>query len=388
MKILSNVALAAMAAVALASCQKNEVISGTGTVDNGAIDFTTYTGPILRGTVKSGTQFNDGDAFKVFGYTGTETIFDGVDVTKGADGWSYDKEKFWDASQTYNFRAIHPGALGVSGTEGFTPSFSMKEGKVEVDLPAEASKHQDLTYAVAMGVKSTNRDGSQEGARSTGHVKLNFKHAMAQLNFKAKVDASAKYGSITVKSIEICNLDKKGTFTYPASNGADGTWTLDKSAPNNRSNFPADLDSKEVKATKGEEAVVVSNVNNPMLLIPQAANKWDVEAQPVKKISEMKNYDEKKVYAKIVVMFKDKEDKVIKYGDNTDKDGYTTILMPFDLTLTAGRNHTITFVFGKKDSKGGGAGYDEDGNKIADDDIISFEATLTDFVTDDGGMTL
>jgi hypothetical protein len=140
-----------LAVAALASCQKNEIISTVGgpaiAFENAFVDKATKADPST--TTASITDF------EVWGYMDSETgiVFNEELVSKSGSNWTYADTQYWVPGKSYTFHAVNPtdnDDVTVNVTEGtadvVTIDFVNTDGTVDllydtksVNVPAESS---------------------------------------------------------------------------------------------------------------------------------------------------------------------------------------------------------------------------------------------------------
>lgn len=179
------------AIVALSSCTKDEVLNVN---ENRVISFESHVNKNTRAvdnTTKAGLQ-----NFYVYGYhTGSaELIFNGKEVTKSGEGWTYTDPVEWTANDYYF------GAYATANTSGtITSSFANKA------LTMSATNDNDLIAAVAYVQKKDDL--------SYNTVGLNFKHMLAKVKFTFTNSNSTKYDMV-VSNLSLIDTKQKGTCTY------------------------------------------------------------------------------------------------------------------------------------------------------------------------------
>ncbi len=217
--------LAAVTAVALSSCSKNEVCVNPADAAN-AIGFSTYVGSATKATAE--TTFENKDVFAIKAYYTAQKEITATDVklasfvdnqiveTDGTD-WNYSPIKYWpnNTGDKVSFFAVTdatsaaPATLNVSGT---ATSFTI------------AGPATDIMIASALNV--TKQDAA---------VSFVFQHTMAQLNFTAKLAKALLTDSETddettvkVKSLTVdygtAKIAGNGTFTYDNTTVNSGSW--------------------------------------------------------------------------------------------------------------------------------------------------------------------
>lgn len=121
-----------------------------------------------------------------------------VTVSKNDGKWSYFPQVKWPPGEEVSFYGYMPqqGVYADISPSGHT-------------LDYECSGTDDLQYALTPAV-----------TRSSGTVNLNFRHALARVEFNlACADSDIK---ILVNTLSIHGIIKESTFTYPASSTAIG----------------------------------------------------------------------------------------------------------------------------------------------------------------------
>ena len=247
MKINNNIkimkkyfAIAALAALALASCGKNDVPETTGN----AISFNTYSATATRanGSFVSGTDFSSvAAADQIIGvyawntgatawadYTMTKPNFfsadNGVAVTLQGNGGTasatYDPVRYWPTDKANNkltFFAYYPhtskaSGLTVNDDAAAIPTF---------EFTVQDAAADQVDFMVADPVADQTYDSN---TADKGTVPFVFKHKLTQV--KVYVKLSAEYAGATVKldSLAFSGLKNKGTYTYDAT-AAISNWS-------------------------------------------------------------------------------------------------------------------------------------------------------------------
>lgn len=271
-------ACAALFGMSFISCTNNdEEMTGASQGVKEAISFNT---PITRGTPIA----EDGETamgnFKVWGYYGStvtatgataNAIYMGGDASTGvtvtyADSkWGYSPLAYWPGD-ALNFVACGP----IDATEITAYAASSAEGTASltatVAIPADVNNQKDIMMGAATA--------------SSGTAGLAFKHALSQIQFKAKL-ASADITSAVVNSIQIVNVKGAGTVTYTsagtpsaaATGSANASYTLATNVANDEL-----VDQSTPIVTSAESAVMLSATDGKLMLMPQAITAWDGEA--------------------------------------------------------------------------------------------------------------
>lgn len=194
MKKLFIIGLAAMG-LALTACNSDETVE---MAKGNAIGFKTFVNNSTRAATDVTTESLD--AFKVWGLMNKEgktgTPFDGKDVKKGTDGWSYNTPVYWEKGYAYSFVALAP-----NNAYTFTaPTVINTWGSLTFDNGAGET---DLIYATA----------KQETVAGNGcppAVNLTFNHMLSRVRFQFKngmLDGSV----LTVSNVKINDAYTSGT---------------------------------------------------------------------------------------------------------------------------------------------------------------------------------
>lgn len=239
---------AATAVALLSSCSKNEVFENRS--GNNAIQFGTYTAkPTKASGLVADNVFPDGGKMGVFGYYTGSAAWDGTAspnfmynqlVTKSGSAYTYSPTKYWPNSDAdhITFFAYYPyDAAGLSWKDHTDPAPAAYSNE-SVDLPlaamdiqADAKDQVDFMYATVKD--QTKTEGNDP-------VQFTFKHALTQVNLKAKLAAelvkdngASSNTTVAVTGIKLKNIYKSGTMdmagntpAWTASNPADFTVVL------------------------------------------------------------------------------------------------------------------------------------------------------------------
>lgn len=186
----------------LGACTNDEVIDVKQT---GSIDLR----PLIENSTRAtATTVANLGSFKVDVLKGTET-YGAMTVTGSDNGtkWTTSPLTYWpsNASQQLDFYAYAPTTTSnvtINGTDkkitSYTPSTTVSDQK-------------DLVIAYNTGTKAANEASG---------VPLLFKHALSQIEVKAKcANANMKVEIIGVKVVSVA---KDGTFTFPAAKTESG----------------------------------------------------------------------------------------------------------------------------------------------------------------------
>lgn len=111
-----------------------------------------------------------------------------------------DVERYWPES-ALNFCAIANNDENTFTYDGTNP------GKVSFTVNSDVASQKDLLYAVANNVSKSTNDGV---------VKLNFRHALSQVVFRARKENQNIH--VVIKGISVGGVKNAGTYTLPSEN--------------------------------------------------------------------------------------------------------------------------------------------------------------------------
>ena len=121
--------------------------------------------------------------------TSTPDFMYNTEIKKVSNAWTYSPVMFWLYSpNTLSFFAIHPIPSAENGISVFTSATDAGYPAFTVTPSTSASKQVDLCMASpVLNATYTDPDGDGNSTNATdGTVPLNFKHAMAKVNFRAR----------------------------------------------------------------------------------------------------------------------------------------------------------------------------------------------------------
>lgn len=192
-----------VAAMVLASCTNEEVLNIS---DSRAIGFN---GTGIDNITKADITSEHFDHFYVYGGYAKGTVFNGKEVSKGKDGWSYSPAEYW-ANGTWNF-------AGYEGGDGVTDvTWNNTEGKLTFLVNSDASHQSDVVYAEHKSITVEDATSYSES------VSLQFKHLLSKIQFKFAKDA-ATLGSQSVKltNFSVSGITTNAKWVAGTQNNAD-----------------------------------------------------------------------------------------------------------------------------------------------------------------------
>lgn len=362
--------LAAIFGALLTGCS-NEEIANVETSQQNVIGFNvlsnkaqTKATPITPSNLTT-TDFDvfaftkDGTAF--MGKTDTEFFHDGVKIVYQGGTWTYDDPaelRYWP-KDTLDFYAVSPAAvLDYDCMAHYTWSYNHKQQRIRYTCYNEYAgpphENHDVMYAIAQN--QTKKTGE-------GKVHLIFKHILSQVVFKAKTELSTM--EVTIKKIDINNVNISGMFTLPTdadTNPTANDWSLEEA------NSPCTITQEEIAVNN---SVTDISEKKPSLIIPQVLTKWDVTDSNTKTIAQANA--QKQSY--LIINCKIKQSDVYVVGSDSD---YGTVYVPFGADWQPGKRYIYTLIFG--------GGYDENGDPILTP--IQFDAETSDWVDAENDINL
>ena len=261
--------IVALGVLALTSCSQDEVLD----VQKDAVQFSVVADKASRGAVT--TTANIGDfmvnAFVAGNPTGNldQFFMKNVVVTGiNTEGWSNEFTKFWPTTDKINFYSYSPSDLtGVS--------IASTAQTIEHKVSTTCAKQIDVLYALNNGL-----------GKADGEVKVNFRHALAQIVFQAENSKSDL--EVVIDGVRIVNVKNSGTFSWPTAstntpnyteteNGGTGdagndtqldaswgTWALQDTYVSH----PADI-TQQTLTGETAAAVALTTADDPLLVMPQ-----------------------------------------------------------------------------------------------------------------------
>lgn len=229
-------------------------------VPEGAIWFTSGIQELTRAT----TTMDDFSAFKVTGvHSNADFAFANLPVTKSGSLWTYnptedaDSWKYWpNDNSDIQFYAFAPSS-GANDLTDKVEITSLQQVMTGFTQKQKVAEQVDVLAAYASGNKTAN---------ASSGVSLDFKHALAQIEVRAKNSASNEY-KVEVLGVKICRVKNAGDMTFQALADDYPTW--------------GNLSGSKSYIVEGTTALeMTSSVQNIMfgtdnfLMVPQQLTGW------------------------------------------------------------------------------------------------------------------
>lgn len=185
----------ALAAMGMVACVKEEV---TLLPQGDAISFeSAFIDNATRVAEDPSITVNTLNGFNVWGFVKEYdgVIFDGVEVTKNNDVWSYDGTQYWVPNQPYYFAALAPMDSANWGIVSKATDAAAKLGLGTVDF-TNVDGTEDLLYAKEMMTSK----GLNE---PNGAVKFQFQHLLSKVKFTFKNGFPTETASIKITNVKM-----------------------------------------------------------------------------------------------------------------------------------------------------------------------------------------
>lgn len=241
------------AAAMLASCSKDETVEMP---KSKAISFTNaFVNNGTRSIVDPSFTTSTLQNFRVYGFSNTDKVFDGVEVTNNSGTWTYQPPVYWFEDHVYTFGAIAPSSVTAT-------SATLNGEKVDMSISFTNNGTTDLLYAAP----DQQVTADAEFLADPQPVALTFNHQLAKVKFSFENGLGTGY-NMTVENVNITNGWASGTLTV----GTTNAWSAQAGTlPLAFGNVVADgTDTNADVIANGAQA----ETYNEMLMIPSAADK-------------------------------------------------------------------------------------------------------------------
>lgn len=216
----------------------------------------------------------------------------------------------------------------------------------------------DLLLAATTSNKTQAAADALAAGGTEGLVTLTFNHALSRVTLKAKLKADqTPQLSVTVNSVELCNVMQAGTFRFqdlpntPGEAPLLGVWSV-MGIPQS-----IELYNNATGVTLTETAQALTDATTATMFIPQRLTAWENTANTIANNNLLASPG---TYLKIGCTI-----HIPEYAGSFTDNGY--VYVPFTDNWAFSKNYEYTLQFG--------GGYDADGN------IILQPVTITSTVT-------
>lgn len=376
---MKKVLLGTLAVLTLAACSKDEVVQQN---PNDAISFDVVTNKAVSRAADGycnnnlPTEFNVWAAAQGKVYFANEEYKDNSGTYKPTGGVM----RYWPESGTVDFFATK--------NEKGTPTFTTTVGSTSLSFAGYAV--EDAVTAQTDFIYAATKDASKG---TDGKVTLNFRHALSQVEFKARNENEKIY--VKIDAVKVVNVKNSGTFTISAETEnnfinhthddvADtdtrtgrGAW----SSLSGKKEYEATFTVVDLKGGAGTKELTSDDGSaefntNTMYLIPQGLTPWD--KADAASTQDNSYFIVNALIYNMPTTTSTPEDQVVVWGDNTSGSWKTkpiAIPVPASTTWEDGKRYVYTFVF----TTSGNGGYDPGTN----DPVltpITLEVKVDDFV--------
>lgn len=199
---MKRIIIGAMAAAALLACSKDQVIE-----QNRANDEIAFSVVADNQTKASAVycannllpEFNVAATYTKTDATAAQWYFQNDNIKNVGGSWvNQTTTRYWADNGTLDFYAIYNGTMNMSAI-GDAPAVPTVNFTPEVEVEDQL----DLLYAVATGKKKSDN----------APVALNFRHALSQIEFRAKNTNAQLY--VVIEGVQVGHTPSTGIFTYP-----------------------------------------------------------------------------------------------------------------------------------------------------------------------------
>lgn len=268
---------AAMAAVAMTSCSKNEPTENNA---GKVIDFGAYS---QRPTVGSKATVADldllkgaGGGFYVAGYhaPGAYTAIDAnfvselmsTDVTWSGTAWTYSPLVYMPEGGTVNFIAfgnnVPPadGILGSGEMAFFDGDGTTDPPSITYIAPSVAADQKDLLVATSLNNTNAN-------------ITLEFAHVLSRIDVEVKANTTAENLKLEIVSVTFNDIKPQGKY-----NLGTGDWAAEATIADPIADIPLTLVADPTQLGSAVPAFMPINTSTGgLMIIPQAMTSIDVE---------------------------------------------------------------------------------------------------------------
>lgn len=296
--------LAAAALVVLASCTKSNVGPvNTAKTEGDEIGFNAVTQKATKANdaIISGATYGTDNTFQIWGWQSENGLFTDtylvddyasnfmsnlkIEWTKGwkdasddtdikasapAEAWrNADNYYYWPFTGKISFLAVHPSTVAPTTTgwdatnkkpQATIDDYTICKDDSTTDVNEDNST-TDLMFAIATGSRNAGLDAQ-------GRLGLVFKHALSQIQFRARTNEDYSHDvTFTLNSVTLNNIDLSGDLAY-ANNAFD--WSDNEDQDDDWAYYAT---SQVVNYAANDAAAALYGAANVM--IPQNANADD-----------------------------------------------------------------------------------------------------------------
>lgn len=372
---MKKIIFGAMAAAALLACSKEQVLEKNQAGNEISYSIQTDNQTKASAVYCQNFLMENFTVYATYKNTTVNKWYYSDEISDKVTSWEGTTTRYWSADGTHDFYAIVNGEMTVGDDPTTVPTI------VGFTPEAEVANQKDLLYAVAFN-KSRETTGET--------VNLNFRHALSQVEFRAKNTNEKLH--VIISGVTVGQVPSTGTFTYPTeesndqfvdhdqdqdeTNGAvTGTWNLENTKANysvafedlpivkNANNTPVDLTiSKDINDN-------TRDFKKSMLLLPTSSITGGNGTTAWTPAAGETEYDGSylavncQIYNIEGAEFNPDSDVILHNG---------WAYIPVSFNWEPGKKYIYTFVFGD-----GNGGYNENGDPVLAP--VSYQIHVDDF---------
>ena len=352
----SKVIFGAAMLLAFAACSQNEIID----VRQDSINYAVSTAKTSR-AANSYDPTNLPSQFNVWAKTATGTYIENEVIENLGGTWKAKTTRYWPTEALDFVAHVNAG-----------DAFQYNDGVPKVAdfiVNNKVAEQTDLMYAVTTGQTKDNTNGT---------VALNFRHALAQVCFKATTSQTMK---VVINSVGVGHVANKATLTYPAATttGSGATTKATWGPATGNTFYNVELEPPVTIEAGTDEAVNITDIESTtgkrdfskiMALIPQQQSAWTTSAA--------EDYDG--AYFKI-------DAKLINVAGKNETTLYEgPIVVPVTINWEQGKRYVYTLAFGSGTGNGGWS--DDPQNPKPVLSSINYNVSVDDYVTENGSTDI
>lgn len=273
---MKKIIFGAMAAVALLACSKEQVLEKNQAVNEISYSIQTDNQTKASAVYCQNFLMENFTVYATYKNTSVNKWYYSDKISRNGTSWEGTTTRYWSADGTHDFYAIVNGEMTVGDDPTTVPTV------VNFTPKAEVAKQEDLLYAVAFN-KSRETTGET--------VNLNFRHALSQVEFRAKNTNEKLH--VIISGVTVGQVPSKGTFIYPTEESGNqfvdhdqneineavtGTWDLEDT----KANYSVAIDNLAIvkKANNTPDDLTISkdtdddntrDFSKSMLLLPTSS---------------------------------------------------------------------------------------------------------------------
>ena len=340
---MRKIFIAALAAVAMVSCAKDEAIE----INNGeAIGFAATSGRTTRTATIDG--IDELNKFRVWGFHNTggkpTALMTNVLVEKDANGdWGYGDPYFWPTVGTCDFYPVEEDTPIESHLNPLTIDMAKKQ----------------ITYNIDSGGKTPNNPVDWVYSVNTGEVRqdtkvpMNFRHAMSQIVFQVKNTNKNLKITIPEGLIILDCVSQKGVYTLPSEDTTKdqpyesrvmGSWDVAALGEDDRKQAYAGIEGAVLDGVSECLVADFMREEGAMIIVPQTVVAYDNVNDP--------DNEKLQAYFRMSVLIEQEDTEI--WPGYTAEEGVMQVTkgeaywvaIPIDATWLQGKKYTYTFIFG------------------------------------------